>query len=148
MPEKSSLESYLLSRDLVHPFDPEMQEDPVFGEGNNETLTKLATMWGQYYPEIRALIQRRLWQIRDELIYKARPEETTVLRQAMAEVDSILSDLQQIYNEADRRNAQKEEDQSDEQEEQGEQEQEEQESEPNKSQAPDDFDSIQEISSV
>lgn len=107
MPEKSSLEDYLLSRDLVHPFNPEMQEDPVFGEGNDETLIKLATMWGQYYDVIQSLIQRRLWQIRDELIFKARPEETTVLRQAMAEVDSLLSDLQQIYNEADRREKQK-----------------------------------------
>lgn len=92
------LEKYLLDRGLSEPdreLDREILETP-------ELLAKAATAWSHGKEGILLVVRSRLMKIRQELLFKAVPQEVMVLRQALVEVASLLDDFER-YSEANTR---------------------------------------------
>lgn len=103
MPQEKDLSSYLRNRKLnLSPLYSNERKDPIF-DAEDDTLNKLATMWTNYHKEIKTFIQRRLNQIQEDLVMKAKPEEVVVLRQAIVEIAVLLDEFEQISQEAERR---------------------------------------------
>lgn len=93
-----NLEKYLLERKLHEPdrdLDREILETP-------DLLAKAHTAWDHGKEGIRLVVRSKLMKIRKELIFKAVPQETVVLRQALVEIASLLDDFER-YAEAHKR---------------------------------------------
>lgn len=92
------LEKYLFKRKLTEPdrdLDREILETP-------DLLAKVHTAWDHGKEGIRLVVRSRLMRIRQELIFRALPQEMVVLRQALVELASLLDDFER-YSEANKR---------------------------------------------
>src|SRR3954465_1468779 len=86
----NSLEQYLLSRELMEPdreLDKEILETP-------DLLAKAGLAWGTSKDGIRLVVRARLMKLRQELIFRAYPQEVPVLRQAIVELANLLDDVE------------------------------------------------------
>src|SRR4051812_10146397 len=88
------LEHYLLDRELQEPdrdIDREILETP-------DLLAKAATAWSHGKEGIRLVVRSRLMKIRQELLFKAVPQEVMVLRQSLVELAALLDDFERYSN--------------------------------------------------
>lgn len=97
------LEQYLLARGL---YDPKIDPNKALLE-NDELLGKVANLWNN--PDSKeallAIVRIRLDVLREELLFKAVPQEVLVLRQALLEVAAIIPDFEKYAEEHKRRSA-------------------------------------------
>jgi hypothetical protein len=117
--DNQDLSQYLRQRGLYMSFEEE--NDPVF-EAEDETLNRLATVWNTYKDDITLLINRKINQMKEELLMKARPEEVIVIRQSMVDMASLLDDFEKISQEMEKRVKAERKKQEENQEEQNQQE--------------------------
>lgn len=97
------LEQYLFARGLV---DPKLDPNKAILE-NDELLGKIANAWNNkdFQDAMLAVIRVRLDAIREELLFKAIPQEVLVLRQSLIDVASIIPDFEKYAEEHKRRTA-------------------------------------------
>lgn len=95
-----NLEQYLLQRELLHPYkdlSAEILDSP-------EKLQKVAGVWvGSGKEGIKLAVEARIMHLRDEIALRALPVEVPVLRQAIAELTTLLDDFENFYQENTRR---------------------------------------------
>lgn len=121
------LEHYLFTRGLVDPAKllPILMSGktniPVGADilANDELLAQVAGLYRDKRKALEAVISARLLPMVLELVVKAYPQETIVIRQAIVEVGAILDDFARYEQEYTRRekeravNAEKSEDRPD-----------------------------------
>ncbi len=88
----NKLEQYLLNRGV----DIMDRAKPLEIINDKELLTRVAGAWSANKDEIRLVVRARCEKLRHQLIFTALPQETVVLRQALAEVAGILDDFENI----------------------------------------------------
>lgn len=97
-----NLEEYLLQRGLdLDPINIE-QGDPILA--NDDLLREVAEMWNSHRRAVVAVLQVRVHSIGRELLIKAIPQETIVLRQSIAEVGKIVDYFDKCASEWNKRN--------------------------------------------
>src|SRR3990167_5687826 len=104
------LEQYLFNRGLFEPAKIgqniiEGQQEVVGGEilSNDDLLSKVSNLWTSNKEAIIAVVKARILTNITELILKAFPQETIVLRQIILELSQILNDFEKYSNEHLRR---------------------------------------------
>ena len=98
----NNLEQYLLSRGItLDPLEIEKGEDLVLKNG--ELLKEVSEIWTGHKGAVTAVLQTRINAIVKEIINKATPPETIVLRQALVEIGAILNDFDKYSAEYARR---------------------------------------------
>ena len=104
------LEQYLFNRGLFNPAQIgqniiEGQEGAIGGEilSNDDLLEKVSNSWTSNKEAITAVIKARILSNITELILKAFPQETIVLRQVILELSQILNDFEKYSSEHLRR---------------------------------------------
>jgi hypothetical protein len=114
--KESTLQTYLLSRGLLNPKDVtdaiiSGKTDIAMGEEilvHDDLLEQCANIQMHNRKGFEALLRSRITPLAMELIVTAVPEETIVLRQAIMEISSLLTDLDKLAGEYVRRNEAKE----------------------------------------
>ena len=104
------LEQYLFNRGLFNPAKIgqniiEGQESVIGGEilSNDDLLEKVSNSWTSGKEAIIAVVKARILSNITELILKAFPQETIVLRQVILELSQILNDFEKYSSEHLRR---------------------------------------------
>ena len=104
------LEQYLFNRGLFEPAKIgqniiEGQQEVVGGEilSNDDLLSKVSNLWTSNKEAIIAVVKARILTNITELMFKAFPQETIVLRQVILELSQILNDFEKYSNEHLRR---------------------------------------------
>ena len=104
------LEQYLFNRGLFIPAQIgqniiEGQEGAIGGEilSNDDLLEKVSNSWTSGKEAIIAVVKARILSNITELILKAFPQETIVLRQVILELSQILNDFEKYSSEHLRR---------------------------------------------
>ena len=104
------LEQYLFNRGLFEPAKIgqniiEGQQEAVGGEilSNDDLLSKVSNLWTSHKEAVIAVIKARILTNITELVLKAFPQETIVLRQVILELSQILNDFEKYSNEHLRR---------------------------------------------
>lgn len=105
------LEKYLLQRGFFDPLvaldDTRASEDAILAD--DALLAEVASIYKGKERALKALIYERIKPIIKELVMKATPAETMVLRQAMVEVSLIMDDAKKYSDEYDNREKEKKE---------------------------------------
>lgn len=107
------LEKYLLERGLFEPADVVKalvsgQESIPIGEeilNNDELLAQCAGMYQNNRKALEAVIKARILPLVIELVMKAQPQETIVIRQSIIDIAAILEDFRKYNEEYMRREA-------------------------------------------
>lgn len=102
MEANAILSKYLIGRGLKEPKIAPTQETIL---NDDELLGKVAIM---DTTALRALIEARVDDNRDELVMEAMPEEVFVLRQVMVELTALLQDQEHYRAEFERRKKKRE----------------------------------------
>ena len=104
------LEQYLFNRGLFEPAKIgqniiEGQQEVVGGEilSNDDLLSKVSNLWTSNKEAIIAVVKARILTNITELMFKAFPQETIVLRQVILELSQILNDFEKYSSEHLRR---------------------------------------------
>ena len=104
------LEQYLFNRGLFNPAKIgqniiEGQESVIGGEilSNDDLLEKVSNSWTSNKEAITAVVKERILANITELVLKAFPQETIVLRQVILELSQILNDFEKYSSEHLRR---------------------------------------------
>lgn len=105
------LEKYLIERGLFQPTDlvksiVSGKKDVPVGEeilNNEELLAQCAGMYQNNQRALEAVIRARILPLVLELVLRAYPQETIVLRQSILEIAAILDDLKKYNDEYTRR---------------------------------------------
>ena len=104
------LEQYLFNRGLFEPAKIgqniiEGQQEVVGGEilSNDDLLSKVSNLWTSNKEAIIAVVKARILTNITELMFKAFPQETIVLRQVILELSQMLNDFEKYSNEHLRR---------------------------------------------
>ena len=104
------LEQYLFNRGLFNPAKIgqniiEGQESVIGGEilSNDDLLAKVSNLWTSNKEAITAVVKERILANITELVLKAFPQETIVLRQVILELSQILNDFEKYSSEHLRR---------------------------------------------
>ena len=104
------LEQYLFNRGLFNPAKVgqniiEGQESVIGGEilSNDDLLAKVSNLWTSNKEAITAVVKERILANITELVLKAFPQETIVLRQVILELSQILNDFEKYSSEHLRR---------------------------------------------
>ncbi len=79
------------------------RQKPLEITNDEELLSDVAGIWKTTREAVTAVIQARCDIIVNQLIYKALPYETVVLRQALIELGGILEDFENIFQEFNNR---------------------------------------------
>ena len=114
--EQSLMEKYLIERGLFEPTNvvralvSGKKEVPVGEEilGNDELLAQCAGIYQNNYKALEAVIRARILPLVIELVLKAYPQETIVIRQSILEISAILEDFKKYSDEYTRRKEAKE----------------------------------------
>lgn len=98
-----NLQEYLLNRGftLTEVKDMTILED-------ESLINSVAEAWKSHKPAITAVLQRRISHIRDELITSASPYEVLPLRQALAELATVIDDFEKLSEEVANRSKEEE----------------------------------------
>lgn len=110
-PNAQILEKYLVERGLFEPTDvvkaivSGKQEVPVGEEilNNDDLLGQCAGMYQNNQRALEAVIRARILPLVVELVMRAYPQETIVIRQSILEVAKILDDFKKYSDEYTRR---------------------------------------------
>ena len=104
------LTKYLLERGLFQPTDVVklvlgQKEVPIGDEilNNDDLLERVAGMYQSNEKALEAVIRARILPNIIELLLRARPEETIVLRQVILELVEVLNDFKKYSDEHTRR---------------------------------------------
>ena len=105
------LERYLTERGLFEPTDVVKaivsgRKDVPVGEeilGNEELLAQCAGIYQNNYKTLEAVIRARIYPLVIELVMRAYPQETIVIRQSILEIAAILDDFKKYSDEYTRR---------------------------------------------
>src|SRR3990167_3453434 len=103
------LEQYLFNRGLFIPAQIGQNiiegQETVGGEilSNDDLLSKVSNLWTSHKEAVIAVIKARILTNITELVLKAFPQETIVLRQVILELSQILNDFEKYSNEHLRR---------------------------------------------
>lgn len=112
---KMSVEEHLLTRELVD-FDLLTLDlingvEPM-GRGeitlNEDTLSKVATVWETNRQAITAVIVARIKPLLMQVALRDIPQEVTVTRQCILELIGVLEDFDLLHKESTKRNQKKE----------------------------------------
>lgn len=112
MTENSTLlEKYLIERGLFQPTDvvkaimSGQKEVPVGEEilNDDDLLARVAGMYQTNRSALEAVVRARIYPLVMELVMRAYPQETIVLRQSILEIASILDDFKKYSDEYNRR---------------------------------------------
>ena len=116
MENSTLLEKYLIERGLFQPTDvvkaivSGQKEVPVGEEilNNDDLLARVAGMYQTNRSALEAVVRARIYPLVVELVMRAYPQETIVLRQSILEVSAILDDFKKYSDEYNRRQQNKE----------------------------------------
>ena len=103
------LEQYLFNRGLFTPAQIGQSitegQETVGGEilSNDDLLAKVSNLWTSNKEAVTAVIKARILTNITELVLKAFPQETIVLRQVILELSQILNDFEKYSSEHLRR---------------------------------------------
>lgn len=116
MENSTLLEKYLIERGLFQPTDvvkaivSGQKEVPVGEEilNDDDLLGRVAGMYQTNRSALEAVVRARIYPLVVELVMRAYPQETIVLRQSILEVSAILDDFKKYSDEYNRRQQNKE----------------------------------------
>src|ERR1700712_2092427 len=95
MQSDPTLAEYLYSRELKPALDLEHDvEQEILSD--DDMLAKIAGLVATYGPALNALIRCRVQSVVEELVRRAYPAETIVLRQAIVEISAIGDDARRF----------------------------------------------------
>lgn len=98
-----NLQEYLLNRKVdISQFKPDITEDA-------DSLSAAATAWTSSEKGIRAVIEHRMQKVREEMIFTCQPYETSIKRDILAELATLIEDFEMCAAESKKRAEQREE---------------------------------------
>jgi short subunit dehydrogenase-like uncharacterized protein len=93
------LEKYLLEGKVGH-FDVPLEQDILEHDG---LVSDIALAWGTFPDAIRAVIQARINSIEARIARHASPYDVLALREAVSQLDLLISDFVKYTEELERR---------------------------------------------
>lgn len=110
-PNAQILEKYLIGRGLFEPTTvvkaiiSGKKEVPIGEEilNNDDLLAQCAGMYQNNQRALEAVIRARIFPLVVELVLRAYPQETIVIRQSILEISAILDDFKKYSDEYTRR---------------------------------------------